>query len=289
MIASPAEARSSRWADRLALSTRTLIADRNPLSGAQIRGLTDAAAEAGFTDIAMSSDHFYWATADDMTTDAFVAYHRDRGLGIPVMEVIFDWTSDDRDAVAAASLPVLDAAALVGSRSVIATTLEHHLPSMAVAVRGMRHLCDLAAERGLQISFEILPFSAVATIPGAIRLLDAVGAENLGLVLDTWHWFRAPGGPDLAAIRELAARRVHVLQLNDAPAEPEIDLISECMSRRLLPGDGAIDIVGLLDVVADLGAAPVLVPEVFSASLAELGPATMARRVFDASQAILQR
>src|SRR5579862_9184620 len=71
---------SSRCAGRLALSTRTLIADRNPLSGAQIRGLTDAAAEAGFTDIAMSSDHFYWATADDMTADAFVAYHRDRGL-----------------------------------------------------------------------------------------------------------------------------------------------------------------------------------------------------------------
>jgi sugar phosphate isomerase/epimerase len=288
MSSGPAERLSPPGDQRLALATRTLIAHRDPISGAQVRALVDAAADAGFTDIAMWSEHFYWATADDMSAAAFFGYHRDRGLGIPVMEVIFDWESTDRAAVAAAALPVLEAAALAGSTSVIATTLKKRLPPMAEAAQGMRHLCGLAAERGLRVSFEILPFTAVPTITSAIELFDAVGAGNLGLVLDTWHWFRAPGGPDLAALRDLPPERVHVLQLNDAPAEPEADLIAECMNRRLLPGEGAIGIAGLLAELDDMGATPVIAPEVFSASLAELGPAAMAQRIFAATQAVLR-
>jgi hypothetical protein len=38
-----------------------------------------------------------------------------------------------------------------------------------------------------------------------------------------------------------------------------------------------------------MGTTPVVVSEVFSAALAELGPAAMARRVFEATRAVLRR
>lgn len=265
-------------ARRLAIGIRALPGHRDPLSGAQIRGLIDAAAGAGFTDVCTGSDHLAWAIADDMSVESFVSYHRDRGLGIATMEVLFDWVDADRATVAAACVPVLDAAALVGAGSVIATTLE--TPSLPPqAATGLRQLCDLAAERGLRISFEFLPFAAVSTIGSALRLFDAVEADNLGLVLDAWHWFRAPGGPDLDAVRAIPPELIDIVQLGDAPAVPEADPVAECMYHRLLPGEGAIDIAGMVAAVHETGAAPLFAGEVFASALATRGPAAMAERI----------
>jgi sugar phosphate isomerase/epimerase len=272
---------------RLALSTRTLVPHREPLSGARLRTLVDASAASGFTDVSMWSQHCYWAAADDMSPASFIGYHRDRGLGIPVMEVLLDWIRDDPARLSDASLPVLDVAAMAGARTVIAATLAPRLPPDGAAARGLRFLCELAADRGLRIGLEFLPFSGIPTIGSAARLIDAAGAGNLGLVLDTWHWFRQPGGPDLAALRALAPERIDVLQLNDATAEPAADLIAECRGHRLLPGDGVIDIARLLDELAQMGAAPVVAAEVFSRALTELGPNVMAQQVFDATSSVL--
>jgi sugar phosphate isomerase/epimerase len=55
-----------------------------------------------------------------------------------------------------------------------------------------------------------------------------------------------------------------------------------------LPGDGDIDIVGLLDALADMGAQPIVTSEVFSSDLMARGPAEFAQLQFDAMQTVLE-
>ena len=52
---------------------------------------------------------------------------------------------------------------------------------------------------------------------------------------------------------------------------------------RLLPGEGAVDIAEVLGTLVETGASPVVVSEVFSGALCELGPAENARRQYRAA------
>jgi sugar phosphate isomerase/epimerase len=274
-------------AQPLALAAATLVPHREPVGAQQVRALIDAAADACFDGLSIWTAHHDWAVADGMASQEFFDHHRERGLSVPAAEVVVEWATSDRRAVEEANSHILDVTALAGGSSVIAVTLEPELPPLRDAVTGLRALCDIAADRGLAVSFEFLPWTGVPDLAGAVRLLDAVDRDNLGLVLDTWHWFRQPGGPDVPTLRAIPAERIHMLQLNDAPAQPEGNPIVETVTARLLPGEGAIDIAGLLDVLSQMGAAPVIVSEVFSHALAAMGPLENARRQHAAATAVL--
>lgn len=271
----------------LVLAAPTLVPHREPIDAAQVRSLIDAAADAGFDGMSIWTAHHDWAVADGMVSEAFFEHHRERGLAMPAAEVVLEWAGLDRRAVAEANAHLLDVAARAGAATVIAVTLEPELPPLEQAAAGLAALCDLAADRGLAISVEFLPWTGLPSLAAAVRLLDAADRENLGLVLDAWHWVRQPGGPDLAAVRALEPERVHVLQLDDAPARPAGDLAAETVADRLLPGDGDVDLLGLLDAIDEIGAKPVVVSEVFSAALASLEPAENARRQHAAASALL--
>jgi sugar phosphate isomerase/epimerase len=194
---------------------------------------------------------------------------------VPAAEVVM------LDAAEAAA-HVLDVAAGAGASYVITVCHESRPPPPA----GLAALCDLAADRGLAISLEFMPFSGVPTIADAVRLVEAADRENLGFVLDTWHWTRQPGGPDLATLRSIPPERIHLFQLNDTAAVPGEDLRLETLDR-LLPGEGTADIRGLAAVLDEIGATPVVVSEVFSTSLAALEPAENARRQHAAATSLL--
>jgi sugar phosphate isomerase/epimerase len=273
----------------LAVAAVALAPNFLPMSAASVREVVDAASAAGFDGLSISIDQHDWAVADDMTSDSFLEYHHERGLAIPAAEVILGWTNADREAVEEANIHVLDIAARSGARTVITATLASGLPPLSEAAIWLQHLCDLAADRGLLISFEFLPWTAVPTVASAVRLIDAVDRDNLGLVIDAWHWFRQPGGPDLATLRSVPPERIHVLHLDDASSEPPPDLMMESGTARLLPGEGAVDIVDLVNLIDDIGATPMVASEVFSSSLRTLGAFENARRQYVAAQDVLLR
>lgn len=273
----------------LFLGAPTLVPHREPLGAAEVRALVEATADAGFDGMSIWTAHHDWALADGAGAEAFFDWHRERGLTMPAAEVVLGWESADRAAVTESSAHLIDVAARAGASTVIAVTLDPEPPPPEVATAGLRALCDLAAERGLQVSFEFLPWTWVPTIAAVAQLVEAVDRDNLGLVLDAWHWFRQPGGPDLEALRQFPPERIHLLQLNDAPTQAPADLPLETSTARLLPGEGAIDLLGLIDAVAATGATPLIVTEVFSAELYDLGPAENAKRQHAAATSLLAR
>ena len=101
-------------------------------------------------------------------------------------------------------------------------------------------------------------------------------------MLDAWHHFRS-GRPDA----EIPAARVLGLQLCDAPSRPEADPIAETLHRRLPPGAGDADLVGLLRHLAAGGCTAPVGVEVFSDALAALPVREVARRVAEATREVL--
>jgi len=105
-------------------------------------------------------------------------------------------------------------------------------------------LCDLAARYGLNANLEPMPWVEVSNVAKAMRVVDGAGRRNGALLVDAIHFFRA--GDRFA---ELKGLKLNYAQLCDAPAERPGDMqeiIRQARGDRLPPGEGGLDLRGLL-------------------------------------------
>ena len=79
------------------------------------------------------------------------------------------------------------------------------------------------------------------------------------------------------------------VQLSDAPEEPEANLVEETTRRRLLPGEGAIDLVELVRSLDAIDSTAPIGVEIFSDELAAKSPIDAARRAGAAARSVLER
>jgi len=105
-------------------------------------------------------------------------------------------------------------------------------------------LCELAAGYGLSANLEPMPWVEISTVARAKRLLDAAARSNAALLVDPIHFFRADN-----RFEELNGVRANYLQLCDAPAQRPSgmqEILRQARSDRLFPGEGELDLSGLL-------------------------------------------
>ncbi len=83
-----------------------------------------------------------------------------------------------------------------------------------------------------------------------MELVTAVGADNVGLLLDSWHWYTSHGTVD--EMLQLSNRDIVHVHVNDAPAGVEVD--EQVDNRRKLPvTTGVIDLKGFVNALAKIG------------------------------------
>lgn len=128
-------------------------------------------------------------------------------------------------------------------------------------------VCDRAAAFGARVQFEFLPFSVVPSLRLAWEIVRAADRPNGGVLFDTWHFYR--GEPDFDVLAGVPGERIFCVQLDDALSEPVGDLRAET-NRRLLPGDGALDLIRAIRALDDIGALRSVGPEVLSPELAAM-------------------
>ena len=122
----------------------------------------------------------------------------------------------------------------------------------------------------------------VHTMDRALELVDMIDEPNVGLLVDSFHWFTANHTyEDLKALDPQLIVHVHV---NDAPKRPPRDQID---MERLLPGEGIIDLVGFLRILKDKGYDGYLSIETFSDELKQLGWQKAARQAKRALDSVL--
>lgn len=146
-------------------------------------------------------------------------------------------------------------------------------------------LCDLAARYGLSANLEPMPWVDVSNVAKAMRILDGAARANGGLLVDAIHFFRAGDKPQ--ALAKVGRQRLRYMQLCDAPPERPSDMqeiIRQARSDRLFPGEGGLDLQGLLSAL------PAGIPLSLEIPLAKrMDPLERARRALAATKAILAK
>lgn len=246
-----------------------------------------AAAGAGFAGVGVSVEQYRRARSAGWTDAAMADLMEAHGVRPAEVEQLRHWARPPGGAggngADGADAEVFRLASVFGVPRVHAGMFEEHpYPDL---LRGYRAACARAEEAGAALALEFMPFSAVATLDLAVRLVAEAGSPAAGLVLDTWHLVRArTPHAELSALDPAAVLDV---QLADTRPEPEPDLKDEARHRRVLPGEGAGDPAGLLRLLGGAGVHGPFSVEVPSDALDALPPADAAARVHRACADVL--
>jgi sugar phosphate isomerase/epimerase len=141
---------------------------------------------------------------------------------------------------------VAETAATIGFRFV-QTVVEDDDLDRATAT--LSSLAEISAGYGLGVALEFMAFRPLSTLDAALLMVRTVAASNVGLLIDALHLARSGGSvDDVAAI---PPEYIAMVQLCDAPWRRPSDLAAEARHGRLHPGDGALPLRRLLDVLPD--------------------------------------
>lgn len=177
--------------------------------------------------------------------------------------------------------PLLDTAAALGARHLLVAGND---PDESRLTDRFAALCERAAPRGLVACIEAMPWTDVRDLVQAARIVEQAGRDNAGVLIDPIHFDRA--GSRLEQIAAVAPRRLPYMQFCDAPAERPATLeglLHQARASRLPPGEGELDLAGLLQAM------PPEVPLSLEVPLAWPGAGALARarRVLEATRRLL--
>lgn len=153
---------------------------------------------------------------------------------------------------------------------------------------GFAALCDLAAPHGLTCDLEFMPWTAVRDVRTAQRVVEAADRPNGGVLVDALHFARS--GSTLDDLTALPRPRLNYAQICDAPAAipPTVaGLIHDARCARLLPGEGGIDLAGILAALP--GDLPVSCEVPNDVRRAGVGTEAWVRAVFAAAEGVVRR
>ncbi|MEW2400662.1 TIM barrel protein [Streptomyces sp. NPDC046862] len=145
----------------------------------------------------------------------------------------------------------------------------------ALAAAQLRQLADLAQDFGIRVAYEALAWGRhVNTYDHAWRIVEAADHPALGTCLDSFHILARGSEPkDLEGIADIPGEKIFFLQLADAPLMA-MDVLQWSRHYRCFPGQGGLDVTGLLRHVVAAGYQGPLSLEIFNDVFrqAEAGP-----------------
>jgi sugar phosphate isomerase/epimerase len=134
-----------------------------------------------------------------------------------------------------------------------------YLQHFRQTARRLREVARVLAEHDIRLGLEYVgprtswtarryPF--LHTLAETRELIADIGLRNVGLVLDSWHWYHAGDGPaDVTALRN---EDVVAVDLNDAPASVPKEQQRDG-ARELPAATGVIDVAAFLRALAEIG------------------------------------
>lgn len=93
-------------------------------------------------------------------------------------------------------------------------------------------------------------FAFICTQLDMMELAEAIGTPNVGLLLDSWHWYTSHG--TVQELFRLSSKDVVHVHVNDAPSGVPVD--EQLDNRRRLPATtGVIDLKGFISALVKIG------------------------------------
>jgi sugar phosphate isomerase/epimerase len=258
----------------------------------------EAAASAGYSALSLWGRDYRAARLEGYSDTDLAPLIADHGLVIAELDPAWWWTPgavgftiphelDPVEIFRYDEPEMFRIADLVGARSLNATDVLGGRWNVDEGAAAFAALCDRAAEHGLMVHLEWLAWSRIPDLAVAWEVVRAADRPNGGLNVDMWHCARTGATPEELLV--IPGERVLAVQVDDGPAPPEDDLVDATLHHRLLPGEGAFDLVGYLSALRTIGAVAPIGVEVFSDELHALGPMESAQRAAAATRDILRR
>lgn len=208
--------------------------------------MVSCARDAGYSHVGLrlipaTPTEVTWDTVGDTPTiRAVLERMEDTGIGVLDIEILRLTPGTN----VADFEPVLATASRLGARNALVADND---PEPQRFVDRYGALCDLAARYGVAPSVEPMPWTEARTFVQGVELVSAARRANSGVIIDPLHFDR--GASDATEIAQAPPEFIRYLQMCDAPAERPTDvaeLLRQARADRLLPGDGALDLVGIL-------------------------------------------
>ena len=195
------------------------------------------------------------------------------GIRVVELDSVFDWMLDGEAAARSRATEdnlyrVADAVGAVhlvvnpNPRGMFEETAAVPLELKAERFSGV---CDRAAEHGLLVALEFLPWTGIPHASDAWDIVRIADRPNGGVLVDSWHHFRGAADADL--LLAIPPQRIVALQINDADPQPVGTLLEDSFCCRRFPGEGSFDLVGFLRLLDDHGVVAPLGVEVMADDL----------------------
>lgn len=182
--------------------------------------------------------------------------------------------------------PAFEKAAQLGATDVLGSVWTR---DKAYYIEQVGRIAEMAKKYGLKYNVEFLPWAGVRNLQEAITLVDTVKADNLYIMLDTLHAGRA--GVHAEELARTDPKYFNFIHLCDGPAGPDGDpvldnikdelMLHTAREARYYPGEGAMDIVGMVKAMPNI---PLSIELPNLARIAELGAQGHAQRCLDTAK-----
>ncbi len=137
-------------------------------------------------------------------------------------------------------------------------------------------IADVVGQNGHRLGLEYLATKTlrdegehefIHDLNGLKPLVEALGRDNVGYLLDSWHWHMA--GETADDLRSLSGDKIVAVHVDDAPADIHND--EQIDNVRRLPGTtGVIDIGTFMQTLSDIGYDGPVTAEPFAAGVRSL-------------------
>jgi len=212
-----------------------------------------AAAQAGFDSIGLYIGHYRQLLDEGWSRQQLLELLDEHALTLSEIEVLRGWATDavDSDSYQAMETTAWDMADTFGCRYVQAIgPYEGTIDDCASAFGA---LCDRAADHGLLVGLEFLPFTNIYDAADGMRVVHAADRDNGGLCVDIWHHTR--GTNSAAELAAIPGDRIFCIQMNDGPDGQQIDdYVQDCLRTRVPTGQGTFAVDDFVGTLLDNGA-----------------------------------
>jgi sugar phosphate isomerase/epimerase len=146
---------------------------------------------------------------------------------------------------------LLDAGEVLRAHHVKVGDFFHEKAPMSRLIESFASLCAEAAARGTKIGFELMPFAMIDSLQDSLKLVEAAGAANGGICLDTWHIVKLKIPFD--QVQRIPAQYITSVELNDGTFECPWSLHEDTVNHRRLCGEGEFDVAEFIHAVQEAG------------------------------------
>lgn len=122
-----------------------------------------------------------------------------------------------------------------------------------------REIAKILKDHGIRLGLEFVGprtsrmrsrFAFICTQHEAMELVEAIDTGNVGLLMDSWHWYTSHG--TLEELLQLSNKDIVHVHVNDAPPDIPVDQQRD-LTRRLPTTTGVIDLKEFINALVKIG------------------------------------